>query len=67
MAKKLAKQLQNCLRLASLGRRVRSGLKRDGGEEAPPFLFTVRNSEMVFSLVPGLTSAAMLTNPSKAE
>jgi len=40
---------------------------RDGGEEAPPFLFVVRNPEPVFSLALGLIKIAMLANLNKTE
>jgi hypothetical protein len=42
-------------------------LWRDGGEETPPFLFVVPNSELVFSLALGLTETAMLTNLNESE
>ena len=42
---------------------MRTALKscRDGGEEAPPFLFVARMLELVSYLAHGLTNALMLT------
>jgi hypothetical protein len=38
---------------------------RDGGEEAPPFLFAAGSMELVVSLAPALTNTDMLTTADK--
>jgi len=40
---------------------------RDGGEEAPPFLFVVRGLELASYLALGLTNALMLTTVYRTE
>ncbi len=40
---------------------------RDGGEEAPPFLFVALSMELVFSLALALTNTGMLTTADKTE